>query len=237
MTKKVIIKSNGHGISLVLNAQCTFEELLVEVGHKMQEAKSFFKDAQLILQLQGRDLTDEEVEELIQAVETHSQIQILCVVPQQNELEDRFEKINRRIQENVETCKTEEIVSCDTCDTIEDNNKIFHGTLRSGQNLTATGSVIVVGDVNPGATVSAGEHVIVIGSLLGNIVAGSNGNMDAYVLALDMNPGQICINGIYGRSSDEPGFRKKSRIKKQFQIAKIENGCIAIENYKNNGGK
>ena len=40
MTKKVIIKSNGHGISLVLNAQCTFEELLVEVGHKMQEAKT-----------------------------------------------------------------------------------------------------------------------------------------------------------------------------------------------------
>ena len=52
-----------------------------------------------------------------------------------------------------------------------------------------------------------------------------------------MNPGQICINGIYGRSSDEPGFRKKSRSKKQLQIAKIENGCIAIENYKNDGGK
>ena len=84
---------------------------------------------------------------------------------------------------------------------------------------------------------SAGEHVIVIGSLLGSIIAGNNGNSNAYVLALDMNPGQICINGIYGRSSDEPGFRKKSRSKKQFQIAKIENGCIAIENYKNDGGK
>ena len=26
-------------------------------------------------------------------------------------------------------------------------------------------------------------------------------------------------------------------VKKQFQIAKIENGCITIENFKNDGGK
>ncbi len=236
MTQKVTIKSNGHGISLVLSDQCPFSEILTEVGNKLEEAKGFFKDARLILQLQGRDLADEEVEQVIEEVENHSQIQIICVVPKQTEQEERFEKINQKIQESFETINEvkEEIPNEVKC---EDSNKIFHGTLRSGQNLTAEGSVIVVGDVNPGANVSAGEHVIVIGSLLGSIVAGNNGNSNAYVLALDMNPGQICINGIYGRSSDEPGFRKKSRSKKQLQIAKIENGCIAIENYKNDGGK
>ena len=236
MTHKVIIKSNGHGISLVLNDQCLFSEILTEVGHKLEEAKSFFKDAHLILQLQGRDLSDEEVEQLIWEVEHHSQIQIICVVPQQTEQEERFEQINQKLQKTVEVVK-EGADELPIEVKAEDSNKIFHGTLRSGQNLTAEGSVIIIGDVNPGATVKAGEHVIVIGSLLGNIIAGNNSNSDAYVLALDMNPGQICINGIYGRSSDEPGFRKKSRIKKQFQIAKIENGCIAIENYKNDGGK
>lgn len=236
MTQKVMIKSNGHGISLVLSDQCSFLEVLAEVGQKLEEAKGFFKDASLILQLQGRDLSDEEVEQLIIEVENHSQIKIICVVPQQKEHEERFEKMNQKIQQSFEPIKEvyEELPQEIKC---EESNKIFHGTLRSGQNLTAEGSVIVVGDVNPGATVSAGEHVIVIGSLLGSIIAGNNGNSNAYVLALDMNPGQICINGIYGRSSDEPGFRKKSRSKKQFQIAKIENGCIAIENYKNDGGK
>lgn len=145
-------------------------------------------------------------------------------------------QINQKLQKSVEVAKEESNELPKEVKT-EEYNKIFHGTLRSGQNLLAEGSVIIIGDVNPGATVNAGEHVIVIGSLLGNIVAGNNGNFDAYVLALDMNPGQICINGIYGRSSDEPGFRKKSRIKKQFQIAKIENGCITIENFKNDGGK
>lgn len=236
MTQKVVIKSNGHGISLVLNDQCSFSEILTEVGYKLDEAKGFFKDAHLILQLQGRDLSDEEVEQLIEEVEHHSQIQIICVVPQQTEQEERFMQINQKLQKSVEVAKEESNELPKEVKT-EEYNKIFHGTLRSGQNLLAEGSVIIIGDVNPGATVNAGEHVIVIGSLLGNIVAGNNGNCDAYVLALDMNPGQICINGIYGRSSDEPGFRKKSRIKKQFQIAKIENGCIAIENFKNDGGK
>ena len=105
MTQKVMIKSNGHGISLVLSDQCSFLEVLAEVGHKLEEAKGFFKDASLILQLQGRDLSDEEVEQLIIEVENHSQIKIICVVPQQKEHEERFEKINQKIQQSFEPIK------------------------------------------------------------------------------------------------------------------------------------
>ena len=39
MTQKVMIKSNGHGISLVLSDQCSFLEVLAEVGQKLEEAK------------------------------------------------------------------------------------------------------------------------------------------------------------------------------------------------------
>lgn len=245
MTQKVIIKSNSHGISLVLNEDCPFEEILEDVGNKLEESKSFFKDAHLVLQLQGRDLTDEDVEQLIHEVETHSDIHIICVVPKQEEEEQRFEQINQKIMDKLTLSNSDpespsELITEAVCpQEVEriSENRVFHGTLRSGQNLSASGSVIVVGDVNPGATICAGEHAIVIGSLLGNIVAGNNGDSNAYVLALDMNPGQICINGIYGRSSDEPGFRKKTRGKKQMQIARLEDDCITIENYRNDGGK
>ena len=53
MTQKVMIKSNGHGISLVLSDQCPFLEVLEEAGHKMEEAKGF---------LESRlDITEEEI--------------------------------------------------------------------------------------------------------------------------------------------------------------------------------
>ena len=48
----------------------------------------------------------------------------------------------------------------------------YKGTLRSGQVFESDGSVVVLGDVNPGGKVVAKGSVIVLGSLKGNIFAG-----------------------------------------------------------------
>ena len=42
--------------------------------------------------------------------------------------------------------------------------KFHKGSLRSGQKIEFEGSVIVVGDVNPGAEIKAGGNIIVLGS-------------------------------------------------------------------------
>lgn len=45
--------------------------------------------------------------------------------------------------------------------------RIHQGTLRSGDHLETEGSLLVLGDVNPGAQIEAGGHVLVWGTLRG----------------------------------------------------------------------
>jgi septum site-determining protein MinC len=53
---------------------------------------------------------------------------------------------------------------------------IHEGTLRSGDHLQAKGSVLVLGDANPGSRISAGGNVMVWGRLRGVAHAGRHGD-------------------------------------------------------------
>jgi septum site-determining protein MinC len=50
----------------------------------------------------------------------------------------------------------------------DDSLRFHRGTLRSGDHLTAQGHLLVLGDVNPGARVTAGGDVLVWGRLRGS---------------------------------------------------------------------
>ncbi len=66
-------------------------------------------------------------------------------------------------------------------------------TLRSGYRLENTGHIVVIGDVNPGAEIIAGGHVIVWGRLRGMVHAGAQGDEKAMVCALELFPTQLRI--------------------------------------------
>ncbi len=88
--------------------------------------------------------------------------------------------------------------------TVINPETVFHmGTLRSGQNITSDGHLIIKGDVNPGAEITAAGNVVVLGALKGIVHAGSEGNRDAIVAAMQLNPMQIRIADIITRSPDD----------------------------------
>ncbi len=45
--------------------------------------------------------------------------------------------------------------------------KYHYGIVRSGQHIDFAGSVVVIGDINPGGVITAGGNVIVMGTLMG----------------------------------------------------------------------
>ena len=70
----------------------------------------------------------------------------------------------------------------------------FHqGTVRSGEYLDSPGDLLILGDVNPGAKVSAEGNIIIWGRLLGIAHAGKNGNSQATISALQLRPVQLRI--------------------------------------------
>lgn len=105
------------------------------------------------------------------------------------------------------------------------NAKIFFGTVRSGQRLETPFSLVVVGDVNPGADLVAGGDIVVLGSLRGTAHASAYDD-EAYegvIVALQMQPMQLRIGSIISRGSDE--------CVRGAEIARIENRRIVVEAY------
>ena len=80
---------------------------------------------------------------------------------------------------------------------------IHRGTLRSGDHLQVEGSLLVLGDVNPGARVSAGGDVRVWGRLRGMAHAGCRGARDARIVALQLRPLQLRIAEAVARGPED----------------------------------
>jgi len=92
----------------------------------------------------------------------------------------------------------------------------FHqGTVRSGEYLNSPGDLLILGDVNPGAVVSAEENIIIWGRLLGIAHAGSKGNPQATISALQLRPVQLRIANKVARGPKEKpqlGLAEQARI-------------------------
>lgn len=77
-------------------------------------------------------------------------------------------------------------------------------TLRSGMELRHPGTVVVLGDVNPGSTIIADGDIIVWGNLRGVVHAGASGNTRSLIMALRMEPTQIRIAQQMARPPETP---------------------------------
>ena len=73
---------------------------------------------------------------------------------------------------------------------------LHKGTVRSGDRISSNGDLFIFGDVNPGAIVSANNNVYVWGKLSGIALAGENGDKNAFIASLYLNPLQLRICNI-----------------------------------------
>ena len=92
---------------------------------------------------------------------------------------------------------------------------VHQGTLRSGDHRHAAGSLLVLGDVNPGAQVSATGHVMVWGRLRGIAHAGRSGDRGARIVALHLHPLQLRIADQVARGPAEAppaGLAEKAHL-------------------------
>ena len=101
---------------------------------------------------------------------------------------------------------------------------ILHkGTVRSGERISSNGNLCIIGDVNPGAIVSAKKNIYVWGKLLGIAFAGKSGNKNASIASLYLNPLQL-------RIADVIAIGPKEKPKNCYpEIAVIDKQTIIIK--------
>lgn len=210
MNNSVVIKGNKYGISVIMDKDMPFEELLGEVAEKFKSSANFFGKSSLAISFEGRTLSSEEEKKLLDIISENSEINIVCVMDN----DEMREKCCKKAVED----KLEEL-SIHT-------GQFYKGTLRSGQMLEAESSLVILGDVNPGARVTAKGNIIILGALKGNAYAGAGGNENSFVVALEMAPIQIRIADTIARCNDSG---KRKSIGNGAMIAFIEDNNIYIE--------
>lgn len=211
MGNSVIIKGNKNGIVVVLDAKTEFEQLCSDLIDKFKGASKFFSKANMAVTFEGRKLSSDEERILLNVISENSDLNIVCVIDNDKMKEQFFKKA---VDEKLEELSSH-------------TGQFYKGTLRSGQILESESSIVILGDVNPGAKVIAKGNVIVLGTLKGNIYAGANGNENSFVVALDMIPIQIRIGDTIARSNDTTMKSKNQR--QEAKIAFVEDGNIYIE--------
>lgn len=169
MKKQLIhIKGTKDGLVLRLDDQCSFTELVEELGKKVTDGHLDGKiDVQL--HLGKRYCTQEQKDQLTEIVERQ---QKLCV---------------KKIQSDVITLEeSHKLLETSRFET-------YVGIVRSGQTIRVTGDILVLGDVNPNGRIEAGGNVHIAGKLKGIVHAGMDGNEQAIVSASHFEPTHILI--------------------------------------------
>jgi len=177
----VILKGQRDGITISLDGTMPFAELKEHFKRRVADTKQFFEGATSNISFVGRSLSDEEEKILLDIITKETTLDVPYVG------ENTYKPVNPSFVSNTAPPHLAHNV----------HNTSFHqGGLRSGQSIRFSGSVVVIGDVNPGSEIIAEGNVIVLGALKGMVHAGCTGNEDCIVSALVFWPTQLRIGNV-----------------------------------------
>ncbi|MCX7781060.1 MAG: septum site-determining protein MinC [Negativicutes bacterium] len=203
MREAIVFKGDRDGLQLVVDENVSFDEVLKQLKAKLAAAADFFAaGAPIHIYPAVNGFSHSQQSEIAGVLEEYG---LRCVKPA---AEDAATASEAGGHEGLGQ---------------ETRALIVNRTLRGGQKVVYHGSVVVIGDVNPNATVVAGGDIIVLGACRGTVHAGAYGDERATVTATKLMAAQIRIAGLIARSPDQAD--KPDMI----ETARIKNNTVVIE--------
>ncbi len=208
----VQLKGRGRGLRMSVAPRCAPDEAEASLRSQLAgRGSAFFGDAKVLLEFGGP--MDLSLAQRLAGVLAEAGLSLIGVVTPETR-EPRPELAAERPAPGVPP----------------EGARVVAGNLRSGQRISHVGSVVVLGDVNPGAEVLAGEHVVVWGRLRGVVEAGLARDPDSVddirVCALDLSPTQLRIGDAIARAPVEP-----DRVPIP-ESARSTGGCIVVDTWR-----
>ncbi len=217
MSPGVRIRGTSEGLTITLDDEGSWQEMLQALDTHLGQRPSFFRGGRVAVAVGPRRLSVEAIRALGEVLSRYDvtlwAVWSLSEVTQQAAAELGLETglgAGQRVQE--ERDEEWELRHA----------TIVMGPVRSGQRIYHHGSTLILGDVHPGAEVIATGHVIVWGMLQGVVHAGVQDQDAALVAALKFMPTQVRIGKYMARGDphsvpDEP------------EVARVVDGHIVVE--------
>jgi septum site-determining protein MinC len=182
---------------------------------------AFFQGARLALDVGTQVLKVNELVELRDRLSERN-VSLWAVLSESPATEQTAQLLG--LATRVSKPRPEELESMEAGPVADDTALFVNRTLRSGTRIEHSGTVLVMGDVNPGAEIVAAGSIIVWGRLRGSVHAGSEGDEQAVVCGLDVRAMRLQIAGETYRtqSGEEPGGP---------EIARIKEGAVEVESW------
>lgn len=200
MLNNIIINQTTNEIILNVSIIADINEILEELQIKLPKLRDFYQTSTIPMRVTGRLFTESEIRKVKSLISSEIPVEI------------KFDDVSDLLGLHA-------IKKTFEADTDISETKFVLNSLRSGQREEYPGSIVICGDVNPGAEIIAGGNIIILGALRGVAHAGANGNTMAIISANSIDITQIRIANL---------VREVLEKVERCPICKIEKNEIVI---------
>ncbi|MFH1186041.1 MAG: septum site-determining protein MinC [Chloroflexota bacterium] len=159
---------------------------------QIDSQRPFFQGARLALDVGPQVIKVNEMVELRDRLSERN-VSLWAVISESQMTEQTAQLLG--LATRVSKPRPEEQQSIDAGPISQETALYVNRTMRSGTRVEFPGSVVVLGDVNPGAELVVDGSAIVWGRLRGAVHAGAAGDAEAVVCALEFAPMRLQIAG------------------------------------------
>ena len=180
MRSCISINLRKDNIVIKVNEEYSQEDIVYTLRKKIPDLKKLYQGEHTPIVITGKVLKNKEIDEIQELIKKYLDVQIKFDSPRTLGLHGIVKTYNK------------EIAISET--------KFHRGAVRSGQKLEFEGSIVIMGDVNDGAEVIAGDNIVILGALRGLAHAGAKGNVNAIIAASSIDAPQLRIANIIKES-------------------------------------
>ena len=203
MRYPVGISMKKEEIIIRISEQATYEEALECLNKKVPALKKIYQSEKKPIIVTGKILKNKEMDEIKEIIASNIDVKVSFDSPKTLGLYG----IKKSFKKEIENSDT----------------KFYKGNMRSGQKIEFEGSLVILGDVNGGAEIIAGENIVILGVLRGLAHAGAKGNTKGIIAANRIECPQLRIANIVKEM-------EKEEIEQEYKYAYVgENNQIILE--------
>ncbi len=173
MKNNISIQTKKENVVLKIEEEAELKQITMELKRRIPELKKLYQDDTTPIFITGKVLKNKEMEQIQELIKKEIPVEV------------EFDSPKILGLHGIKKTFSKEIATSET--------KFHRGSLRSGQKIEYEGSLVILGDVNAGAEVLAGENIVVLGILRGMAHAGAKGNKEAIIAAAAIEAPQIRI--------------------------------------------
>lgn len=213
----VKIKGGRKGLQLSFAEDASFDAIWKNIEQKLESGSGFFLRGTLVLVPRERFLK-EEFEKLQKLFHEHG---LICRL--MTKTDETAAKSGRAPRQSAPAVAAPLNPAHASKSEHVQEMVVVNRTLRGGQEIRTDSSVLVCGNVNPGAQIIAGGSIDIRGTCRGLVHAGAAGDTSAFIIADHLMPTQIRIANLIARSPDHMEMTQRA------ERASIKDGQIVIE--------